>query len=161
MTVNMPPHDTSRTAPAESADWRQHSACRNEDPDLWFPLGTTGPFIAQTEQAKDICNTRCPVVNQCLSYALESRQMFGVWGGLDEDERRRMLGVRRPRLRYGDGSVVAELLTERRAELDTLLGRGLTGGPLARALGTNTQTVNNVLRALEEQADQAEMGLAS
>ncbi|GAA0448927.1 WhiB family transcriptional regulator [Streptomyces stramineus] len=68
-------------------NWRQHAACREEDPDLFFPIGTGGPALGQAESAKSVCR-RCPVQEMCLAWALESGQEFGVWGGTDEIERR-------------------------------------------------------------------------
>lgn len=68
-------------------DWRHRAACRDEDPELFFPIGTTGPAEFQTDQAKAVCR-RCPVVEDCLSWAMETGQDSGVWGGLSEDERR-------------------------------------------------------------------------
>ncbi|MFE3206320.1 WhiB family transcriptional regulator [Embleya sp. NPDC059237] len=68
-------------------DWRHVAACRNEDPELFFPIGTTGPALLQIEEAKSVCR-RCPVMERCLAWSLESRQEAGVWGGLSEDERR-------------------------------------------------------------------------
>jgi WhiB family redox-sensing transcriptional regulator len=76
-------------------DWRHRAICRHVDPELFFPIGTTGPAAVQVEEAKAVCR-RCPVVNDCLQWALSSGQDAGVWGGLDEDERRalRRRGVR-------------------------------------------------------------------
>ena len=68
-------------------DWRHRSACRDEDPELFFPVGNTGPALQQIEEAKKVCN-RCIVKEPCLAWALESGQDAGVWGGLSEDERR-------------------------------------------------------------------------
>jgi WhiB family redox-sensing transcriptional regulator len=68
-------------------DWRHRSACLDEDPELFFPIGNTGPAILQIEEAKQVCR-RCDVQEQCLAWALESGQDHGVWGGLSEDERR-------------------------------------------------------------------------
>ncbi|MFI1167448.1 WhiB family transcriptional regulator [Streptomyces sp. NPDC020801] len=68
-------------------NWRDHAACRQEDPDLFFPIGTTGPALLQTEQAKAVCR-RCPVSEQCLEWALNTDQTIGVWGGTSETERR-------------------------------------------------------------------------
>ncbi|MFJ3189127.1 WhiB family transcriptional regulator [Streptomyces halstedii] len=68
-------------------NWRTHAACRDEDPDLFFPIGTTGPALVQTEEAKAVCRG-CPVRQQCLDWALENNQDAGVWGGLGETERR-------------------------------------------------------------------------
>ncbi|MFJ4963163.1 Transcriptional regulator WhiB1 [Streptomyces sp. ADI96-02] len=68
-------------------NWRTHAACREEDPDLFFPIGSTGPAIVQVEEAKAVCRT-CPVQAQCLEWALENGQDSGVWGGMSENERR-------------------------------------------------------------------------
>lgn len=68
-------------------DWRHKSACKSEDPELFFPVGDTGPALLQIAEAKAVCR-RCPVQAQCLNWALTSGQDFGVWGGLSETERR-------------------------------------------------------------------------
>ncbi len=68
-------------------DWRHDAICRDEDPELFFPIGNTGPAILQIEEAKQVCR-RCEVREQCLQWALEAGQDHGVWGGLSEDERR-------------------------------------------------------------------------
>lgn len=63
------------------------AACREEDPDLFFPIGSTGPALVQAEDAKAVCRS-CPVRQECLRWALDNGQDAGVWGGLDETERR-------------------------------------------------------------------------
>ena len=68
-------------------DWRHRAACRDEDPELFFPIGNTGPALLQIEEAKAVCR-RCPVIEPCLAWALETGQDAGVWGGMSEDERR-------------------------------------------------------------------------
>jgi WhiB family redox-sensing transcriptional regulator len=68
-------------------DWRYRAACREEDPELFFPVGNSGPAIMQIAEAKAVCR-RCPVMSACLDWALESGQDAGVWGGMSEDERR-------------------------------------------------------------------------
>ncbi|MFC8426288.1 WhiB family transcriptional regulator [Streptomyces sp. NPDC057236] len=68
-------------------NWRERAACRTEDPDLFFPIGTSGPALMQTEQAKAVCR-HCPVREQCLQWALDTGQSIGVWGGTSETERR-------------------------------------------------------------------------
>jgi len=68
-------------------DWRHAAICRDEDPELFFPIGTTGPAATQVAQAKIVCQ-RCPVVEPCLEWALETAQDAGVWGGASEDDRR-------------------------------------------------------------------------
>jgi WhiB family transcriptional regulator, redox-sensing transcriptional regulator len=67
--------------------WRDRSACLDEDPELFFPIGSTGPALDQIEGAKIICQ-RCEVLEICLSWAVELGQNEGVWGGLSADERR-------------------------------------------------------------------------
>jgi WhiB family redox-sensing transcriptional regulator len=76
-----------RKARFSAMDWRHRSACLDEDPELFFPIGNTGPAILQIEEAKQVCR-RCDVREQCLAWALEAGQDHGVWGGLSEDERR-------------------------------------------------------------------------
>jgi WhiB family redox-sensing transcriptional regulator len=68
-------------------DWRHRAACRDEDPELFFPVGTSGPALLQIAEAKIACR-RCSVSTECLNWALASGQDAGVWGGMSEDERR-------------------------------------------------------------------------
>ena len=62
-------------------DWRHEAICRDEDPELFFPVGNSGPALSQIAQAKLVCH-RCPVTSPCLKWALETGQDAGVWGGL-------------------------------------------------------------------------------
>jgi WhiB family transcriptional regulator, redox-sensing transcriptional regulator len=89
------------TAPA---NWHDQAACRDADPDLFFPAGPTGPALRQVDEAKRICRS-CPVEARCLAWALDHGVTDGVWGGTTEDERR---AIRRPPRRMtigheGDG----------------------------------------------------------
>ncbi|MGO1434822.1 MAG: WhiB family transcriptional regulator [Canibacter sp.] len=68
-------------------DWREQAACLNADPELFFPVGNTGPALDQIERAKAVCAS-CSVTEMCLQYAMDTNQDYGVWGGLNEDERR-------------------------------------------------------------------------
>lgn len=68
-------------------DWRHRALCKDEDPELFFPIGNTGPARLQIEEARAVCR-RCPVMEQCAQWALETGQDAGVWGGWSEDERR-------------------------------------------------------------------------
>lgn len=72
---------------AASTDWRHLAECVNEDPELWFPIGA-GEYAGAREQLAIAICERCPVTAQCLNWALESGQAFGVWGGKTEDQRR-------------------------------------------------------------------------
>jgi WhiB family redox-sensing transcriptional regulator len=65
--------------------WVLEGACIDEDPNLFFP----GPGELNTERAaKAICD-RCDVKDKCLEYAMSRVQVFGIWGGMNERERRR------------------------------------------------------------------------
>lgn len=83
------------TGPRVDEEWMAQAACLGEDPDLFFPVSSTGPGLAQVEEAKEVCG-RCPVRDECLAYALATGQTSGIWGGLTEAERLILLR-RRPR----------------------------------------------------------------
>ncbi|ABM10338.1 WhiB family transcriptional regulator [Paenarthrobacter aurescens] len=69
--------------------WWSAAACADEDPDLFFPIGTRGPARAQFEEARVICLS-CPVRTRCLEYAMKTGAEFGMWGGTTPDERKRI-----------------------------------------------------------------------
>jgi WhiB family redox-sensing transcriptional regulator len=69
------------------ANWRDDAACRDADPEVFFPIGTAGPALRQIGEAKRICRA-CPAEMQCLAWALDNDVSDGVWGGTTEDERR-------------------------------------------------------------------------
>lgn len=79
----------SRSVDWDLEDWRTKSACQDTDPDLFFPVGTTGPAISQIEAAKAVCRA-CPSVDPCLEFALATNQDSGVWGATSEEERRKI-----------------------------------------------------------------------
>lgn len=82
------PHE--RNFAAEPNDeWRRLAACRDTDPDLFFPVGTTGPAIEQIENAKAVCR-QCDVREECLKFALATNQDSGIWRGTSEEERRKI-----------------------------------------------------------------------
>ncbi|MEU6556687.1 WhiB family transcriptional regulator [Streptomyces sp. NPDC046915] len=75
-------------------EWLRAAACAGEDPELFFPVGTTGPALRDIAAAKRVC-ARCPVTVQCLTYALAYGQTSGVWGGTCEEERDELLRASR------------------------------------------------------------------
>ena len=83
--------------------WEARGACQHSDPELFFPVAAHGPALRQLARAKEVC-ARCPVRVQCLEYALQSGQSFGVWGGASEEERRLM---RRRQLRRRRAAALA------------------------------------------------------
>ena len=69
--------------------WRQHSACRGLDPEIFYPSTDE-----EAAAAKAVCG-QCVVREMCLEHALGSRERDGVWGGATEKERRRIIRQRR------------------------------------------------------------------
>jgi len=80
----------------ESNFWRDRAACRDTDPDLFFPVGTTGLALDQIAAAKAVCQ-ECNAIELCLEFALATNQDSGVWGGTSEEERRSIRRARRRR----------------------------------------------------------------
>jgi WhiB family redox-sensing transcriptional regulator len=74
---------------AATTYWRSAAACRSCDPDLFFPVSSSERAVEQVAKAKEIC-ARCPVQPECLAFALRTRQVHGVWGGMSEEERFRL-----------------------------------------------------------------------
>jgi WhiB family redox-sensing transcriptional regulator len=71
----------------KARNWRLDAACRTSDPDLFVPVGATGPAIPQIAEAQRVCQG-CPVRAACLDWALRHDQAYGIWGGTTEEERR-------------------------------------------------------------------------
>ena len=75
------------------ARWQDIAACKGMDPTIFF-----GPEHAESvkekrdreDSAKAVCHT-CPVREECLEYALDAREGYGIWGGLTELERKALL----------------------------------------------------------------------
>lgn len=78
-------------------DWRHRAACADKDPELFFPVGDSGPALLQIKAAKAVCR-HCPVIAECLTWSIETGLDAGVWGGMSEDERR-ALSQRKARAR--------------------------------------------------------------
>ena len=61
--------------------------CRDEDPELFFPIGTSGPALLQVEEARKVCH-RCPIAGMCLKDSLARGDEFGMFGGMTPEERK-------------------------------------------------------------------------
>lgn len=105
-------------------DWRTSAACRTADPELFFPVSEVGPAREDIARAKEVCHS-CRVRRQCLQFALTTHQIYGVWGGTTEEERR--LRVREQRERERIGSL--------RVPRRRLGGRGRRGARAGRCAG--------------------------
>jgi WhiB family redox-sensing transcriptional regulator len=74
--------------------WQVRAACRGPHSTVFFPpsqLERKDEKLAREQRAKSICAT-CSVRQPCLEYALRIREPHGIWGGLNEVERRTLLG---------------------------------------------------------------------
>ena len=104
-----------------AGDWAEQAACRDSDMATFFPpVGDRRTYLTAIAICAD-----CPVRQACLDYAVTNRIRFGVWGGLNEDRRRRLAGPRRRRpwpmpahgaSRYRRGCRCAECRDGHRAE---------------------------------------------
>jgi WhiB family redox-sensing transcriptional regulator len=65
-------------------DWYAYAACRDRGTALWFP-----PNCRSAKVARAICHD-CPVESHCLHLALEHPELEGIWGGTDEEQRKRI-----------------------------------------------------------------------
>ncbi len=74
----------------EQESWMLEGACSSMDSDLFFPIGSSMKAMKQIAEAKAVCNG-CPVRIECLDEAKEIAEPFGIWGGLNEVERKRNL----------------------------------------------------------------------
>lgn len=77
---------------ADLWEWQYEGRCRSIDTDVFYhPEGERGAARRLRETAaKEIC-AACPVVAACRAHALTTRETFGVWGGMTEDEREHQL----------------------------------------------------------------------
>ena len=69
---------------AEEIGWQDQALCAQTDPEAFFPEKG-----GSTREAKKVCRS-CDVRAECLEYALENDERFGIWGGMSERERRRL-----------------------------------------------------------------------
>ena len=111
--------------------WMSRGACRDVDPELFFPLtGTGGPAARQAEAAKAVCGD-CAVRASCLSYALETMPE-GIWGGTTEKERRAQRGAWIRRAKSWPGCMVsAEMAGEPAARAGHAAGQRIPFGRTA------------------------------
>ena len=77
----------------EEDDWQVQAACRGPQAAVFFPpprFERKDEKLEREQRAKEICES-CSVRRACLSFALEIREPHGIWGGLNEAERRQLL----------------------------------------------------------------------
>ncbi|GAB4095676.1 hypothetical protein GCM10028787_11510 [Brachybacterium horti] len=76
--------DHAPTEAEEELSWHERALCAQTDPEAFFPEKG-----GSTREAKKVC-VSCEVRSECLEYALENDERFGIWGGLSERERRKL-----------------------------------------------------------------------
>lgn len=87
---------TTTLTDSVNATWMTEGACRDKDPDMFFPIGADAGNAEQIQTATSICD-RCGVEAECLRYALANRIKEGIWGGRTEQQRQSLLRSRRRR----------------------------------------------------------------
>ena len=91
-TVTRPSPQVSTAAPGS---WREDAACRDYEPEWWFADTKSTADRDARETARTICRTICPVRDECLEAALKVEgalkepSRFGIFGGMDPEERHR------------------------------------------------------------------------
>lgn len=76
-------------------DWVSEALCSQTDPEAFFPQHRGGTDKT-ADPAKAVC-ALCPVRQECRDYAFASKELWGVWGGVSEIERRKTLGIKNVR----------------------------------------------------------------
>ena len=87
---------------AETWDWQLRGACREVDTVLFFhPDGERGSARARRQAAAKAVCADCPVLEACRRHALAVHEPYGVWGGMSEEERTRLIIASRPTTQVG------------------------------------------------------------
>jgi hypothetical protein len=154
---------TTSSAPVQSKDWRDQAACRTIDPELFYPTAQSGPeHQAQVAKAKAVC-ARCPVWEQCRTWAIEDLP-HGIAGGLTETERSYLRGTdqrtrRATRTPRCPARPVAATQTETAMAGREALRAGQTVAQVAAEFGVSDRTVWRwAQRARAEQTQPAGAG---
>jgi hypothetical protein len=120
-------------------DWRHRAACRDVDPELFYPAADSGPPIeAQVAEAKTVC-AGCPVRAECLTFAM-SALPHGVAGGLTPAERRRYRGRSPHRVSTAAGRPVGGSRPEIAAAGRAAIRAGRPVREVAREFGVTART---------------------
>jgi WhiB family redox-sensing transcriptional regulator len=136
----------THAAPHEP-DWAS-ALCAQTDPELFFADGKGGAVHYPTLAAKQVCG-RCPVQPACLSWALDTEQPNGVWGGTTEDERRLMRRQVSGRPPVDEGKTLRCL--DRQEWIEEQVRAGMGQREIAQRLGVSRATLCRVLAKFEEE----------
>ena len=106
-------------------DWRHRAACRDADPEIFFPVAEAGPVLAAAETRALAYCARCPVRADCLAFALDALP-YGIAGGMTAEQRRTLhRRVREGHRRVREGT--ADPTPRRRPDPSPLAGRSRKG----------------------------------
>ena len=154
-------------APGEGRDWRARAACRDSDPEMFFPVAEAGPELQRAEAAAKAVCAGCPVRTACLTWALELLP-HGVAGGMGEAERAELRRADCPAARVRRAPVVlpeparAGCGGRRPSELReggiAALADGRDRDQVAAECGVSRRTVDRWSAALREQQTCAVVG---
>jgi WhiB family redox-sensing transcriptional regulator len=124
-----------------AGDWQERAICAQTDPESFFPEKG-----GSTREAKRICLS-CDVKEECLEYAMENDQRFGIWGGLSERERRnlRKTTPRAPRLTEVAIATIGQDLLD-----------GMPVREIAERAGVHRRTIDSYRRKFAASQDVAE-----
>ena len=131
---------------AASDAWKDAGVCQTVDPDTFFPEGRGAQLEARTAEAKAVCMV-CPVRPECLAWALETRQDFGVWGGLSEDERRSLIRKSQQRLRPLRPTPQWNVIEQSAEQVRAWAADKVKGNEIARRLGVGSDVFYRWRRA--------------
>jgi WhiB family redox-sensing transcriptional regulator len=97
--------------------WREEARCKGEDTELFFPPRDKDKYKSIADKAKVYCfgvngKTPCPVLNECLWYAIDSDEVHGIWGGMSHRERNAL--VRKWRRLYKDKMTLEDYVLNER-----------------------------------------------
>ena len=114
-------------------EFRQHGVCAQTDPEAFYPAdGQSATGAVRVCQA-------CPVRAECLEYALRHDERFGVWGGMTEQQRRRL------RRHRGLPSRAARDRADKQATARRMFAAGRSKSEIGRLLGLSGTTLNSYL----------------
>ncbi|WP_434405235.1 WhiB family transcriptional regulator [Streptomyces sp. NBC_01353] len=143
-------------SPAVTRRWRAHAACRTVDPELFFPVGLSKAAQEQAEQAKAVCNMQCPVRTECLEWALENGQQFGVLGGLSQEERWELARVT-PR---GPGEAMDRCI-EAREQIQVWRAKKVPQRTMARRLNVDRSVVRAAVQRFDREDSKQQLEVAA
>ena len=137
------PNPVTATAGTAEARWQQSAACTSVDPEIFFPTGFGGRRDRAERKAKKVC-ARCPVWQQCLDWAVQTRPYAGVWGGTSEEERRDL---------YEAPEKVLNRCLEAQEWIEAKLAEGWKRKTIALELGVDSGGLSRALKHMQRERE--------